>query len=101
MKRRERVREGARRTADTKGQARELRNPTFDDERLARQTYLTIPETRHYLRFSSNAAVYMWILRHRFPKCRRGRTVLLLRRDLDEAVQPAWRPGGAIHKKGA
>lgn len=55
---------------------------------LAGATYLTVPEAVEYLRFASKPALYLWAERHQIPKCRRGRTLLFLRRDLDEAVQP-------------
>jgi hypothetical protein len=59
----------------------------FDPDVLARQTYLTVAEATIYLRFGSRMALYHWIARTRIPRCRRGRTLLFLRRDLDDAVQ--------------
>jgi len=54
---------------------------------LSTQTYLTIPQVREYLQFPSEDAVYRWVYRHRIPKCRVGRKLLFLRRDLDDAVR--------------
>lgn len=51
-------------------------------------TYLTTAQTVAYLQFASVDALYVWVSRQRIPKCRRGRTVLFLKRDLDEAVAP-------------
>ena len=68
---------------------------------LARQTYLTVDEAAQYLCFPSRNAFYHWIGRSGVPRCRRGRVLLFLRRDLDEAVQP---PRPAIlsrHREGA
>ncbi len=50
-------------------------------------TYLTVPEAADYLRFPTPHAFRAWARRHGLPSCRRGgRTLLFLRRDLDEAV---------------
>jgi hypothetical protein len=50
-------------------------------------TYLTVPEAQAYLRFPSRAAFRVWAKRNGLPCCRRGaRTLLFLRRDLDDAV---------------
>jgi Helix-turn-helix domain len=65
-----------------------------DEARLARQTYLTVDEAVIYLRFVSRAAIYHWADRQGVPKCRRGRVILFLRRDLDEAVR-----GHGLHRK--
>jgi len=54
---------------------------------LASATYLTVPQAVDYLSFCSPAAFYMWVGRQQIPKCRTGRRLLFLRRDLDEAVQ--------------
>lgn len=56
---------------------------------LSRQTYLSVDQATQYLCFPSRNAFRLWAGRHGIPKCRRGRTLLFLRRDLDEAVQPA------------
>lgn len=50
-------------------------------------TYLTTEEARDYLRFPTVAALRMWAHRHNVPRLKRGRTVLFLRRDLDDVVQ--------------
>lgn len=63
-----------------------VHQPFLDPERLARQTYLTVEESIVYLCFPSRAAIYHWADRQGIPKCRRGRVILFLRRDLDEAV---------------
>jgi hypothetical protein len=49
-------------------------------------TYLTADEARDYLRFRTIRALYRWASANAVPKCRRGRSMLFLRRDLDEAV---------------
>lgn len=49
-------------------------------------TYLTADEAREYLRFKTIRALYRWASANAIPKCRRGRSMLFLRRDLDEAV---------------
>ena len=49
-------------------------------------TYLTADEAREYLRFKTIRALYHWASANAIPKCRRGRAMLFLRRDLDEAV---------------
>jgi hypothetical protein len=61
----------------------------FDQERLATQTYLTVPEPAAYGRFQSENAAWLWLGRNidKVPKCRRGRSVTVLRRDYDRAVQ--------------
>jgi hypothetical protein len=61
---------------------------TFDQARLRTQTYLTVEELVAYLRFPSAHACRVWVTRTGLPKCRRGRTLLVLRRDVDQAVQP-------------
>lgn len=53
---------------------------------FARNTYLTAEEAAEYLRFRSLEALRKWARRYAVPKCRRGRALLFLRRDLDEAV---------------
>jgi len=64
--------------------------PDFDQAALARQTYLTIPELTAYLRFPSEHACRLWLTRAgAIPKIRRGRTLLVLRRDVDGYLQPA------------
>lgn len=72
-------------SSQAKSQSRDMAHPAFNYEG---QTYLTVPETRDLLRLPSDHAVYMWAIRHRIPKCRVGRSIRFLRRDLDEAVQP-------------
>jgi hypothetical protein len=63
----------------------------MDIERLARQTYLTVPEAVAYLRFPSASALYSWAYRRKMPRCHTGvngrGTVRFLRRDLDDAMQ--------------
>lgn len=59
----------------------------LDLERLSRQTYLTVDELVAYLRFPSRKAAYHWVIVSGIPKCRRGRTLLFLRRDVDGLVQ--------------
>lgn len=49
-------------------------------------TYLTSEEAREYLRFKTIRALYRWASANAVPKCRRGRSMLFLRRDLDEAI---------------
>lgn len=49
-------------------------------------TYLTTVEAKDYLRFKSMKGLYRWSESHAVPRCRRGRTILFLKRDLDEAV---------------
>lgn len=67
----------------------QLAHAPLDLERLGRQTYLTVQELTAYLRFPSERACRMWLSRAGVPKCRRGgRTLLVLRRDVDNAVQP-------------
>ena len=60
--------------------------PFFDEAHLARQTYLTVDQAVQFLCFPSRAAIYHWADRQGIPKCRRGRVILFLRRDLNEAV---------------
>jgi hypothetical protein len=52
----------------------------------ASTTYLTSEEARDYLRFPTLRALYRWASSNAVPKCRRGRSMLFLRRDLDDAV---------------
>ena len=59
---------------------------------LSRQTYLTVPEAREYLRFGSSKAVYCWASTYRIPKCRRGKNILFRRRDLDLALEGRLKP---------
>lgn len=88
VKPRKRVVQGGRGPAQSKRQTTDLRHARLD---LERQTYLTVSEAVVYLRFTRcvqpENALYQWVRDHRIPKCRRGRTVLFLRRDLDQAVQ--------------
>jgi hypothetical protein len=83
---------GAARRGRTSQAAREavnLRDALFDQERLSRQTYLTIPELCAYGRFPTEQAVYQFLRRYprEVPKVRQGRTIQVLRRDYDESVQ--------------
>lgn len=89
-------------------QAPDLPEPTlqpveraeFDQEKLARQTYLTIREAMAYLRRTNRNAFYDFLTTQRIPRCRMGRTVLLRRVDLDRAVAPAApepKPLRAVH----
>ena len=91
VKRGDRVRQSSRRAAGSPRKASNLRDSTFDQERLARQTYLTIPEFCAYARFTSENAAYQFLSRHpeAVPKCRRGRAIFVLRRDYDRFVQPS------------
>lgn len=84
VQRRKVVRKGRTRPAQPKLQAPDLNRPLVD---VSRATYLSVPEAVEYLRFGSAPAFYMWVGRHQIPKCRTGRRLLFLRRDLDEAVQ--------------
>lgn len=84
MKRRQVVRKGRRRALKAALQPANLPQAPVD---LSRQTYLSVPEATVYLRFQSKKALYCWVAEHGIPKCRRGRVLLFLRRDLDEAVQ--------------
>lgn len=72
-------------------QSLDLPRPEFDQQRLATQTYLTVPELCQYGRFKSENATWKWLGLpanvRRVPKCRRGRAVTILRRDYDRAVQ--------------
>lgn len=70
-------------------QARHLKEPLFDDLRLGRQTYLTVPELRQYGGFKSKNATYLFLSRYRarVPSYRRGGTVVVLRREYDAFVQ--------------
>lgn len=49
-------------------------------------TYLTAAEARDYLRFATTNAFRLWVRRHGVPKLKRGRSLLFLRRDLDDVV---------------
>lgn len=60
-------------------------------------TYLTAKEAAVYLRFSTVRAFYEWVRRHGITKLRKGRRVLFLRRDLDDALR---RYPGARRKLG-
>lgn len=60
-----------------------------DDARnvLLSTTYITVEEARDYLKFPSADAFRVWARRNAVPTLRRGqRTLLFLRRDLDDAV---------------
>lgn len=50
-------------------------------------TYLTVEQATAYLQFPTVNAFRHWVRAHGVPKFRRGgRTLLFLRRDLDEAI---------------
>jgi hypothetical protein len=84
VKRRQVVRQRRRRPAKPQLKSPNLNRPALD---LSRETYLTVDQTIAYLKFPTANAVHLWASRKRVPKCRRGRIVLFLRRDLDNAVQ--------------
>jgi hypothetical protein len=86
------------RPAKAQLQAPNLENPTFDHERLARQTYLTLREFAELYRRPSVNAARMWLKRHpAIPLIRMGGSVLVARRDVEreierqseEAIQPS------------
>lgn len=58
---------------------------------LASKTYLTAVEAAIYLGRPSVRALYKIVDTHRIPKCRCGRSLLFLRRDLDEFTQGSRR----------
>lgn len=84
VQRRQVVRQRRRGPAKTHLKPTNLPNAPLD---LSRATYLSVPQAVEYLAFVSAAAFYMWVGRQQIPKCRTGRRLLFLRRDLDEAVQ--------------
>lgn len=59
-------------------------------------TYLTVDEAMRLLRFTNRNSFYNWLSTQGVPRCRRGRTILVRRVDLDHAVAPA----GADRLKG-
>lgn len=85
VQRRDVVGQRRRGATEPERQARDVVRPPVD---LSRKTYLSVAEVMEYGSFSSANAVYIWAHRKRLPKCPgRGRTVLFLRRDVDEALQ--------------
>jgi hypothetical protein len=84
MKARKAVAQPGSRSSKTQSRLGDLADASID---LSRQTYLTVRQTRHYLGFPSEMAVYHWAIRYAVRKCRRGSMLLFLSRDLDEAVQ--------------
>jgi hypothetical protein len=78
----------SRRPSAAQLRAAELRDASFDHERLGKQTYLTVPELCAYGRFKTEHSAYQFLTRHQIPKCRKGRSLIVLRRDFDRAVQP-------------
>lgn len=83
---REVVGEGGGRATQPQLQAADLPHA---DLNLSSRTYLTVPQLMDYGGFVSMNAVYCWLHDARIPKCRRGRVLLLLRRDVDTAFQAA------------
>lgn len=89
VQRKDRVVKRGARAPKTAIQPRHLPRAVPDHASLGTQTYLTVEELTAYLRFPSCGATRNWISRTGLPKCRRGgRTLLVLRRDVDRAVQP-------------
>lgn len=85
------------RPADSKLETPDVVRPPLD---LSRRTYLSVPQLQEYLDFPSAQATRQWLFRHkrRVPKCNRfGRRVLVLRRDVDEAVQTEDRKLSVAH----
>jgi hypothetical protein len=65
-----------------------VNNPApFDPNVLAQQRYLTSDEAAAYLRFPSRKAFLHWTYRQALPCCKRGRTSLYLRTDLEQRVE--------------
>jgi hypothetical protein len=59
-----------------------------------RRPYLTVAQLVKYLGFPSERAARAWVKEVGIPPCRRGkRTLLVLRRDVDHAVQPGKQVG--------
>lgn len=77
---------------EAKGPRRKRELSTVPLDVLATSLYLTVPEGAAYLRFPSVHAFECWLTRRAVPRCRRGRTVLFFRRDLDAAVRPPHLP---------
>jgi hypothetical protein len=75
-----------------------LSGAALDHAALGTQTYLTVEDLVVYLRFPNGRAARAWVTRMGIPKCRRGgRTLLVLRRDVDRAVQPGQQLGQRRH----
>lgn len=59
---------------------------------LAERKFLSIPQLTEYLDFPSRAAAIQWLYRQqragRIRSCHRGRNVLVLRVEVDRAVEP-------------
>lgn len=104
VQRQDRVVQRRARAPKTSLKPADLRNPQFDHASLGQKTYLSIPELTQYLSFPTENAAHHWLAGAAIVKCRRGRTVLVLRLDVDEVVQQARQ---AVHcspslmKKGA
>jgi hypothetical protein len=79
------VQQRATNTPRTKREPRELSPAAL--EALPRQTYLDTNEACVYARFLTLDAFYTWVRRHSVPKLKRGRSLLFLRRDLDDVLQ--------------
>lgn len=62
-------------------------------------TYLTVQEAMQLLRFTNRNSFYNWLSTQRVPRCRRGRTILVRRIDLDRAVAPAGSDQGSRRAK--
>lgn len=74
------------RAAKAPRQARHLLDAAFDDERLARQLYLTLAEVAHLYRKPSANAARMWLKRVvKVQTFDNGR--LARRRDIEDALQ--------------
>lgn len=81
---REVVLQRRRRPTKAKRQATDLGDAAFDDARLERQTYLTLPEFAHHYRKPSVNAARMWLARHpQVPTTDADGTVLVRRRDME------------------
>lgn len=89
--------ERGRRAPEPAREARDLPQPAIDGRDLERKTYLTIRELIAYGGFCSAKAAYCWLARNRdrVPPHRRGRVLLLRRRDFDAAVASAAEREGA------
>lgn len=82
------VRQSRTRPTKAKLQSANLKRPALD---ASGQTYLSAAEACDYVRSPTLRAFYAWIERQRIQKFHRGRRLLFLRRDLDEAVQTETR----------
>lgn len=54
---------------------------------LERQTYLSVDDLLIYLRCQKRQQIYDWLRENPIPRCRMGRRLLFLRRDVDEIIQ--------------